>query len=166
VLRAGLGVQDAGAQRLPAVEDGAGEEDAPAGLDRRGQRAVDLLQAVWRAAFRARAEGDDRRFGCEGQLQLGVALDEGCQLPCELVSSCDVSGDPRAPERSDGRLVFSARKGVCSNPYSANEPIGPRVAVAEIGWDEAERVAQVVGATDERAAGIDGRAEPLVRGQG
>src|SRR4051812_25266033 len=50
VLRACVGVQDAGAQRLVAAEDGAGDEGAASRLDRLRQCAVELVQPGGRAA--------------------------------------------------------------------------------------------------------------------
>jgi len=45
VPRAGARVQDAGAQRLAATEDGTGDEGPAPRLNRLGQRAVERLEA-------------------------------------------------------------------------------------------------------------------------
>ena len=71
---------------------------------------------------------------------------------------------PARPRAAIVAHVLRARNGrVCSSPYSANVPTGRVGVLAQVGRDEAERVAQVVAAPHERAAGVDGNAEPLVR---
>ena len=71
---------------------------------------------------------------------------------------------PSRPRAAIVAHVFRARNGrVCSRPYSANVPTVRAGVLAQVGRDDAERVAQVVGAAHQRAAGVDRDAEPLVR---
>ena len=71
---------------------------------------------------------------------------------------------PARPRAAMVAHVLSARKGrVCSSPYSANVPTERVAVLAQVWRDEAERVAQVVAAPHQGAAGVDGNAEPLVR---
>ena len=74
---------------------------------------------------------------------------------------------PSRPRAASVAHVLRARNGrVCSRPYSAKVPTSRARALAQIGRDDAERVAQVFGAAHQRAAGVDRDAQPLVRVEG
>ena len=71
---------------------------------------------------------------------------------------------PSRPRAAIVAHVFRARNGrVCSRPYSAKRAHLRARALAQVWRDDAERLAQVVGAAHQRAAGVDRDAEPLVR---
>src|SRR5439155_15611961 len=95
------------------------------------------------------------------------ALDQRRQLAGEPVRARHLGGDAGASARGDGRpRLERAERSRLFEPVLGERTDRRAGILAQVWWDEAERVAQVVAAPHERAAGIDRNAEPLVRVEG
>ena len=101
--------------------------------------------------------------GAAASSSQGSRLDERRQLAGERVRARHLGGDPGAAERGDRRprLQRAERSRLLGSVLGERPDPGVGV-LPQVRRDEAERVAQVVAAPHQRAAGVDGDAEPLM----
>ncbi len=102
--------------------------------------------------------------GATASSSSGSASTRAASSRASSLERATCSAIPSRPRAAIVAQVFSALNGrVCSNPYSAKVPTGRVGVLAQVGRDQAERVAQVVAAAHQRAARVDRDAQPLVR---
>jgi hypothetical protein len=94
----------------------------------------------------------------------GIAVDQRGELARQRVRPDDLVDDAVATAGGDGRPRLQGAERTRLLEAVLGEGAHLRAGVlAQIGRNGAERLAQVVGAAHERAARVDGNAEPLVR---
>ena len=125
VVRARVGVQDAGAQRLVAAEDGAGDEGPASRLEPPPGSARLSSSSLSRWAAPTDARGRRRwRSRCGGQLELGLARSTSvASSRASAFARATWAAIPARPRAAMVAHVLRARNGlVCSKPCSAKVP--------------------------------------------